>query len=136
MRGKSGNLVVSNLIFIILNMVFLVILIAFLFLKTGNGADIEEAYSKQIAMTLDAARPVMEIEINMKEAFDKLEDGWKKEDVVRIEGNLVTVSLREDGGYSYSFFNDVHVGKPYVKGDNYVFVITEKSVGEEKNEEP
>jgi len=128
-RGKSGNLVISNLVFIILNLVFLAMLMAFLFLKTGNGADMEESYSKQIALMIDASRPVMEIEINMEEVFDKLEDGWKKEEVVKIEGNVVTVSLREKGGHSYSFFNDVYVGKPYVQGEDYVFVINEKNVG-------
>jgi len=36
-------------------------------------------------------------------------EGINSGDVVTIKENVVTVKLREKGGYSYSFFNDVDV---------------------------
>jgi len=59
-----------------------------------------------------------------------MEDAIKKKDkdftgdIVTIddEKNLVTVQLRKDGGYSYSFFNDVLIGS-YLDEENKEYVI-------------
>lgn len=107
-KKRKGNILTENIIFIVLNLVFLSILLLFLFTKTGSAALLEEKYAKQIALALDAAEPGMTISLDMEDAM-KIADTEKisRDDVVNIEGNLVTVKLREDGGYSYSFFNDL-----------------------------
>ena len=104
---KRGQILVENIIFIILNLVFLAILILFIYSKSGGEAVLEEKYSKQIALIIDSAKPGMTIHLNMEDAIKKAKDNKFKENIVSISGNIVTVKLREKGGYSYSFFNDV-----------------------------
>ena len=129
-RDKRAKILMENIIFIILNLLFLTILILFLF-KQGQGAVVlEQSYAKHIALVIDSAKPVMLIKINMDKGKELAEDnGVNFEEVVRINGNVVTVKLSEKGGYSYSFFNDVDVGE-YPEGEFYVFTINEKTENE------
>lgn len=127
MEGKRGNILTENIIFIILNLVFLTILIVFLFLKVGGAADYEEKYAKQIALLIDSAEPVTEIEIKMQKALEEARNnGFSEEElksIINIQGNIVNVKLREKGGYEYSFFNNVNANS-YCKPEEYVCVIT------------
>ena len=115
LKNKRGNILTENIIFIILNLVFLSILILFVFSKTGGGAVLEEKYAKQIALIIDSAEPVMAISLEMNDAVNSARDeGITENDAISINGNVVTVRLREGVGYSYSFFNDV---SPTIKFD-------------------
>lgn len=106
--SKKGNILTENIIFIILNLVFLSILIIFLFSKMGGAAVLEEKYAKQISLILDSAEPVMIISINMEDAI-KIANKENRDlnNIISIQDNVVKVQLREKGGYSYSFFNDI-----------------------------
>ena len=107
---KRGQILAENIIFIILNLVFLSILILFIYSKSGGEAVLEEKYSKQIALIIDSAKSGMEIHLNMEDAIKKAKsNNFDLNKIVSISGNMVTVKLREKGGYSYSFFNDVDV---------------------------
>lgn len=107
---KRGQILVENVIFIILNLIFLTILILFIYSKTGSEALLEEKYSKQIALMIDSAKPGMIIHLNMEDAIEKAEkNNWGIKKIVSVSGNTITVQLREKGGNSYSFFNDVDV---------------------------
>jgi hypothetical protein len=110
MKQKRGTILVENVIFIILNLLFISILVLFIF-RQGNGAVLlEQSYAKKIALLIDTAKPVTEIKLNMNDAMTLAEkNGVKREDIVRISGNIVTVKLSENGGYQYSFFNNVDV---------------------------
>jgi hypothetical protein len=130
--SKKANILTENIIFIILNLAFLTILILFVFSKAGSAAVLEEKYAKQIALTIDAAKPLMIITLNMQDAFNKMEKDWIKEDVVKIdkENNLVIVKLGEKGGYTYSYFNDVDVNAyPDNKG-NYIIYVNDYNENE------
>lgn len=106
--NRKGNILTGNIVFLILNLVFISILIVFVFTKMGGAAVLEEKYSKQIALMIDSARENMVIELEMGDAFKIAEkENIALENVVVIEGNVVTVNLRDKGGYSYSFFNDL-----------------------------
>ena len=125
--GKRGTILMENLIFIILNLVFLSILVLFLFSKMGNAAVLEERYAKQIALVIDSAKSGMTIYLDMENAIDKAEkENWPLDNIVTIQDNVVTVKLREKGGYSYSFFNDIKVNPPIVKNNEYYFIIESK----------
>lgn len=134
MKNKRGNILIENILFLILNLVFFSILILFVFSKTGNTADIEEQYAKQIALMIDNAKPGMIFKINMQNAKEKAEKNEYYEKIIQINKNIVTIKLKEKGGYSYSFFNDVEVTEPYEiinKNTNqgtgyYYFSIKEK----------
>ena len=121
--NKRGNILTENIIFIILNLIFLIILILFLFSRIGSAAVLEEKYAKQIALLIDSAEPVMTITLKMDDASEEIENGkWSFENVVSIKDSIVTVKLREKGGYSYSFFNDVDA-TAYPKNDKEYFLI-------------
>ncbi|MCX6750369.1 MAG: hypothetical protein NTZ83_02845 [Candidatus Pacearchaeota archaeon] len=130
---KKGTILVENIVFIILNVLFLAVLVLFL-LKQGSGAIVlEQAYSKQISMLVDSARPGMVIEIDMEKGKKLAEDnGIDFGSSVRITGNVVRVRLSERGGYTYSFFNDVSVYPSALKDGKeeytgmYRFTINEK----------
>jgi|SRR3990167_3163732 len=109
MRNKKGTILTENIIFIVLNLAFIVILMLFLFSKTGSAPVLEEKYAKQIALLIDAAEPVMTIDIEMEDAIKIAQrENMNLNEVITINGNIVTAKLRPDGkGYSYSFFNDV-----------------------------
>jgi len=108
LKSKKGEMLTENVVFIILNLAFFSIIILFLFLKMGDAAPIEERYAKQIALLIDAARPGMLITLDISEAVEKAEDkSWPLEGIISIKDNCVTVKLRDDGFYTYSFFNDV-----------------------------
>lgn len=113
-RGKKGAILMENVIFIILNILFIAILILFL-LRQGQGAILlEQSYAKQIALLIDSAKPGMTIILDMSKAKDLAEkNGLEFKDIVINTNNVITVKLSEEGGYSYSYFNDVDVGKPY-----------------------
>ncbi len=118
----------ENIIFIILNLLFLIILVLFIARQGGGAIVLEQSYAKQIALLVDSAKPVMIINLNMDKA-QKLADKNKIDfsEVVKINGNIVTVKLSERGGYSYSFFNDVDVTAfPGVREGVYTFTINEE----------
>jgi len=128
-KNKRANILAENIIFIVLNVLFLTILILFLFSKTGSAAVLEEKYAKQIALLIDSAKPGMTIHLNMEDAIEEADkEGWDTRSIVIREGNVITVKLREKGGYSYSFFNDVEVNANLdTENDKeYFFVINEK----------
>jgi len=106
--NKKAELLTENLMFIMLNLVFFAILAVFIFIKANDPAILEEAYAKKIALVLDAARPGMEISLDMQSAKKIAEKEKYTGKIVDIVGNVVTVKLRQDGGYSYSFFNDIN----------------------------
>ncbi len=107
-KGNRGQILAENTIFISLNLIFLTILVLFVVSRTGTDASVEEKYAKQIALMIDAAESGMVIRLNMEDLIKRGgENNWNK--IVSIKGNNVTVKLREKGGFTYSFFNDVEV---------------------------
>ncbi|MDP2629018.1 MAG: hypothetical protein Q8P15_03945 [Nanoarchaeota archaeon] len=128
-KNKRGNILTENIIFIVLNIVFITILLLFLFSRTGDASVLEEKYAKQIALLIDAAEPIMTINLNMEDAIKIAEkENFPAGEIVTRTGNVITVKLREDGGYSYSFFNDVEVNANFdtITKKEYYFVISEK----------
>jgi len=108
-KSDKGTILIENVIFIILNLAFITILILFI-AKQGSGeALLEQAYAKKIALIIDASKTGTEIFLDMSDAPGVSEEWWNDNyaNAVKVDGNLVTVKLREKGGYSYSFFNGV-----------------------------
>ena len=132
MNKRGDDLLLENIIFIILIMIFLAILVTFIVTKSGSAAVLEQKYAKEIALVLDSARPGMVITINMVDAISVAQKNLGKNNInniVTISGNIVTVKLRDPGGYSYSFFNNItfdgqtsnyYLDKP---NNDYVFFI-------------
>lgn len=110
MKSKRGSILIENVIFIVLNVVFLAILAGFIY-KQGSGLIVlEQAYAKNIALLIDSAKPITEMNLKMDDAFKLAQkNGINREQIVTINGNVVTVKLSSDSGYKYSFFNNVDV---------------------------
>jgi len=125
MKNKKGNILLENIIFITLNVLFILILATFLFTKTGSAAVLEEKYAKEIALIIDSAEKNMTIFIEMEDAIKIAEkENFPVEEIITINDNIVIVKLREKGGYSHSFFNDVQFSG--VDADNYFDTKTGK----------
>ena len=130
-KGKRGdtNILIQNVIFIVLNIAYGFILLLFVFTKTGDAAVLEEKYSKQIALLIDAAEPGMSIHLNMEDAIEKTEKkNIPANEIVKITENIVTVKLEDGVGHSYTFFNDVEATANFdtLTKKGYYFVISDK----------
>ena len=68
----------------------------------------EEELAKQVALIIDSSKPGTIVKINVEDALSKAKKENYQRNIISITGNTVTVKLREKGGYSYSFFNDVY----------------------------
>ena len=129
-KGKRGDILIGDVIFIVLNLVFLTILILFVVTKTNDAARLEEIYAKQIALMIDSAKPGMILYLDMEDAIEEaIDENQNIATIASIEGNVVTVKLRDKGGYSYSFFNDANVSIDLDTLSNeqeYVIKVNEK----------
>lgn len=140
--NRRGNILAENFIFIVLNLVFVTILLLFVTTQSGNSAELEEMYSKQMALVFDSIQSEATIYLNADKLVKKAEEEYVGKIFV-IEGNNVIVKLTSDGGHSYSFFNDKFElsTQPYVSDKDeykdknyYVFNFVEKENLEEENE--
>jgi hypothetical protein len=134
--NKKGTILVENVVFIIINLIFLAVLVLFLVNQASGTIVLEQTYSKQIAMVVDSARPVMTIKMDMGKGMKLAEgNGIDFNNVVSITGNTVQVRLSGKVGYTYSFFNDVSVSAHAEKDDKgkytgmYAFTINAKGAG-------
>jgi len=125
MKNKRGMLT-QDVMAIVLTLIFFAVVEGFIFLQ-GNGAIVlEQSYAKNIALLIDSAKPITEMKLNMEDAFKLAKrNGIAREDIVKIENNLVTVKLSNTGGYGYSFFNtvDVTTYPDLISENNYVIQI-------------
>lgn len=109
-KGKRGELLVQNVVFIILNIMFLSIIVLFLIKQSSGAVFLEDSYSKQIALMIDASKPGTKIYFNMEKAMKvSKSNGIEFKNVVSLDGNFVRVQLSDKSGKEYSFFNDVEV---------------------------
>ena len=132
---KRGTILVENIIFIVLNLVFLSILVLFLFSKMTDVAPLEERYAKEIALIIDAAKPGMNISMNLRDLVKKANDEYYNKKIVIIDDNLVTVKISEKSGYSYSFFNDVDFDVLYFYPNEEIFKFEVREKQKEEKED-
>jgi len=134
-RNKRGEILVENVIFIVLNIIFISILALFVVKQSSGAVILEQTSAKNIALVLDSAKPVTIISIDMSKQksvsdSNKIPFG----DIVKINGNVVSVKLSDRTGYEYSFFNDVDVSfhpetdSNYEFTGNYIFIINDKKL--------
>ena len=112
MKNKKGvNLLTENLVYILLMVVF-VIIIFFAVVRMGNETGIyEKIYAKQIAFSIDKARPGMKLEIYLGSAYSVAKKNGFEGQIVHIDHNTnkVTVNLIKGEGYRYYYFSERNV---------------------------
>ena len=125
--NKKADLLHENVIFIVLNVIFFVMMILFISMKGSAIYIAEEETAKQIALIIDSAKPGTQIEINLKDYFEKVEnEGMNRERSIFIdnEKNIVVAKGSSDSFYDYSYFNDVNI-KFNIKGDYLILEVVE-----------
>lgn len=123
MERKKGNILVSNVMYIVLVLMFMGVLFLFVSQQSSKGALLEERMAKKIALTIDSADANSQVSIYVGSVMERNEG---IENPIGIEGNTVLVKLSQRGGYSYNFFNDVEVGNVEIKeteGGSYLFFV-------------
>lgn len=123
-KGKRGEILIENVVFIILNILFFSILVLFL-LKQGTGAYLmEQSYSKQIALLVDSSLPGTIITLNMNKAFDVAnKNNFDVNKIISFSDNYVTVKLSEKGGYSYHYFTKYNLHAYVLDKNEGTYVI-------------
>jgi len=111
LKGKRGNILVSDVIFLVLALVFISILLGFIVRERSNVKTLEEQSAKELALMIDAMPVGMQATIPLQVLLAKKDVNYVG-DVVVIDGaqHFVRVQLSEKSGFSYGYFNgaDVH----------------------------
>jgi len=109
--NKRGNLLESNLVFLIVATLFIVGM--FLFVSNyKNGAALQEDfYAKEIAYLINAAEPGTEVKLDVTDAMRLAEknDVADLTQIIQIdnENQEVIVSLTPGAGKAFPYFNNV-----------------------------
>ena len=101
---KKGNILISDVIFLVLTIAFISILFIFISRQSSSVSLLEEKSAKEIALIIDSAESETQITLDMSEVLEKAKD--KKIIEINNEQNFVFVKLSEKSGYQYGFFND------------------------------
>lgn len=105
-HARRGNMLISDVIFLVLALAFVSILIAFIVRERSNVATLEEQSAKEIALLLDAAEPGMQVSVPLGALLEKKDAAFSGDAVVVDSTNhVVRVQLSTASGYSYSYFN-------------------------------
>jgi hypothetical protein len=126
---KADQIVLETTIFIVLNIFFFVIIMIFVWRSAQGAVIYEQIYAKQVALTLDNAKPGMTFFIDMKKGIEIAEDKYhrKREDIVKInqDKNIVIVALTNTGAYSFEYFSDYDFSTEF-SGDYLIIEVKEK----------
>lgn len=112
-KKASETVLLENIIFIVLNIVFFAIMLVFVYNSGNNILVKEQAYSKEIALTIDNCKPGMSVLFNINELIEIAnKTNYPAEKIVTLDkkNNRVLISLKEKGAFSYQYFSkDVEV---------------------------
>ncbi len=109
---KASGFLSEHIVFIILNVVFFSVMVLFIYIQGNSVHLLEEETAKQVALLVDVAKPGTEIQLNLKELFDRArKDNLDKRDAFKIDKNrnVVIIKGSEKSFYEYSYFNDIDI---------------------------
>lgn len=111
MNKKAVEVLMESLIFFILVALFFGAMFYFINRSSKQASILEQIYAKQIALTIDKAKPGTEIILGIEELYEKAEENSYQGFPVQIEnvGNKVIVTLVSGRGYEYEFFTGSEV---------------------------
>src|SRR3989344_5905796 len=96
MMNKRGNVPLEEVIFVLVNLVFFSMLFFFVYNTSHSIFLTERLYAKEIALSIDSAKPGTQINIDINDAF-------------YFKDNLVSVKVSQGEGYSYYYFTDYNI---------------------------
>ena len=109
---KADTSILEQVIFFTLNIAVFVILIAFVIRSASGALVYEQAYSKQIALLLDQAKPGTTIVFDMRNGADIAKKAGKNIDQIVIIDKTtreVSVALTNKGGYKYKYYSNLEL---------------------------
>ncbi|MBU0907278.1 MAG: hypothetical protein KKD18_06170 [Nanoarchaeota archaeon] len=108
LNKKGERLITGTVIFVILNLTVIIVLIVAVS-RSGSGASLsEEAYAKQIALLIDAAKPGTTLNIDITEIYLLARDNNINPNVfISCETNEVYVRAAPGQGYRFNFFTEL-----------------------------
>jgi len=131
---RGDSLIYETVIFIVLNIIFFTIMFLFVGRATSGAGFLEQTYAKQIALTIDQARPGMTIIFSMQDAvnlvkkLDKSKEGWTNNKIlaeavkINQQENKVIVKIGSRGGYSFRYFSGYEINGTAEEGQFYIRV--------------
>jgi hypothetical protein len=111
MNKKAENLIIGNITYLLFVLIVVVGLFFFV-TRAGSQAPLyEQIYAKQISLAINKAKPGMAFDMDIFDIYNIARKNRFEGNIVLIDNvnNLVIVKLVNGRGYSYNFFNDVHV---------------------------
>ena len=112
-KDRKGEILFPVVMFIVLNLIFFSMLLFFVYKASLGALVYEQAYSKEIALMLDGAKPGMQFKIDFTKGLEVAEKNKWTGAFVQIKDNSVVVSLDKRGGYTMNYFTDYKVGVSY-----------------------
>ena len=108
-RGDGSDLTYSLTVFLILMAVMTSASLYYLYSSSSITGIYERAYSKQIALILNSAKPGTEIKLEFDGMREIAAEHKYNGAIVSIKPkeNLIFVQLSPKSGYSYQFFTDL-----------------------------
>ena len=110
-KKAEENLIIGNVTYLLFVLIVVVGLFFFV-TRAGSQAPLyEQIYAKQISLAINKAKPGMVFELDIFDIYNIARKNRFEGNIVLIDNvnNLITVKLTNGRGYSYNFFNDVHV---------------------------
>jgi len=117
-RGRKGEDIFPNVIFIVINLLFFSILLIFIFNASTGAFIYEQAYAKQIALLIDYSTPKTDIKIDLSKAIEVAGKNEKVGDLVVIDNEKkeVLVSLTNRRVYVMKYFSDYEISSEVLNG--------------------
>lgn len=125
---KAVTQVLEVVLFIILNLIFIASLIVFVNRAGSSSAVLEQAYTKELAIAIDMAKPGTIISVNIEELAKKTGNS-EKSNLINFRNSRISV-----GKYKYSVFTgyDIEVCAVKDSGINQARVYVHKNKEEKR----
>ncbi|MBU3913639.1 MAG: hypothetical protein KKB21_03960 [Nanoarchaeota archaeon] len=111
-KAGSTDFLSSVIIFILLNVLFFSVMFAFVYISGSKARIYEQAYSKQIALILDGAKPGTNITLDLSKIYEvaRKEKRFERMIILDSENNVVEVRLQNSGeGYRTKYFSSANI---------------------------
>jgi len=111
MDKKADNSLMQNVVYIIVIAGFFAAMFLFIARAGSQATVVEQIYAKQIAITIDKAKPGTTIELDVSKLYEVAEKNRFTGRVVNIdnENNKIQVELVDGKGYEFNFFNNADI---------------------------
>jgi len=111
MNKKAMEVLMKTTIYIILTIAVLSLIYVSISRIGSNSGIYEQIYAKQIALSIDKAKPGTNVLLDVSDLYGIAEENKFSGNIIDINSdeNKVIVKLTEGKGYSFSFFNNADI---------------------------